>query len=125
MPDGRKIDFVIDRGADNLYVEVKTVHPNTADTDGAWQKYLARRGKHRPNVNFIVQKEWMGGAIYGNVFASRSHFLDYTREFETRLAAAKAIEQGPWYSRFLWKRIHLAQVPLGGLCRLLSTGRSS
>jgi hypothetical protein len=37
----------------------------------------------------------MGGAIYGNVFASRAHFLDYTREFETRLAAAKAIKPGP------------------------------
>ena len=112
LPDGRKIDFVIDRGADNLYIEVKTVHPNTADTDEAWQKYLARRGKHRPNVNFIVQKEWMGGAIYGNVFASRSHFLDYTREFETRLAAAKAIKQGPGIlvfcgNGFTWHKSHL------------------
>lgn len=24
LPDGRKIDFVIDRGNDNLYIEVKT-----------------------------------------------------------------------------------------------------
>ena len=36
----------------------------------------------------------MGGAIYGNVFASRSHFLDYTMDFETRLAAAQAIKPG-------------------------------
>jgi large subunit ribosomal protein L30 len=88
LPDGRKIDFVVDRGDDYLYVEVKTVHPNTADTDEAWQKYLKRSKNHRPNVMFIVQKEWMGGAIYGNVFASRGHFLDYALEFETRLAAA-------------------------------------
>lgn len=27
LPDGRKIDFVVDRGRDNLYVEVKTVQP--------------------------------------------------------------------------------------------------
>ena len=33
IPDGRKIDFVIDRGDDNLYVEVKTVRPRTADTE--------------------------------------------------------------------------------------------
>jgi large subunit ribosomal protein L30 len=95
LPDGRKIDFVVDRGDDNLYVEVKTVRPRIADTEEAWQKFTARREHHPANVNFIVEKEWMGGAIYGNVFASRAHFLDYTREFETRLAAAKAIKPGP------------------------------
>ncbi len=95
LPDGRKIDFVIDRGADNLYVEVKTVRPRTADTDEAWQKFLDRSEYHPENVNFMVEKEWMGGAIYGNVFSSRAHFLEYTMEFETRLAAAKAIKNGP------------------------------
>ena len=95
LPDGRKIDFVVDRGKDNLYIEVKTVRPRTADTEEAWQKFIARKKHHPDNVNFIVEKEWMGGAIYGNVFASRAHFLDYTREFETRLAAAKAIKPGP------------------------------
>jgi ribosomal protein L30 len=95
LPDGRKIDFVIDRGADNLYVEVKTVRPRTADTDEAWQKFLDRSEHHPENVNFMVEKEWMGGAIYGNVFSSRAHFLEYSMEFETRLAAAKAIKNGP------------------------------
>jgi ribosomal protein L30 len=95
LPDGRKIDFVVDRGSDNLYVEVKTVWPRTADTEEAWEKFIARRKHHPDNVNFIVEREWMGGAIYGNVFASRAHFLDYTRDFETRLASAKAIKPGP------------------------------
>lgn len=95
LSDGRRIDFVIDRGADNLYVEVKTVRPRTADTDHAWQKFLERSQHHPENVNFIVEKEWMGGAIYGNVFASRAHFLDYSLEFENRLATAKADKNGP------------------------------
>jgi hypothetical protein len=61
---------------------------------------------------FIVQKEWMGGAIYGNVFASRGHFLDYALDFEARLAAAKAIKQGPGIlvfcgSGFAWHKSHL------------------
>ncbi len=94
LPDGRKIDFVVDRGADNLYIEVKTVRPRAADTDAAWQKFLARRQRHPKHVNVIVEKDWMGGAIYGNVFASRSHFLDYTMDFEERLATAKAVKPG-------------------------------
>jgi large subunit ribosomal protein L30 len=47
LPDGRKIDFVVDRGADNLYVEVKTVRPRMEDTDEAWQKFVQRE-KHHP-----------------------------------------------------------------------------
>ena len=95
LPDGRRIDFVVDRGNDNLYVEVKTVRPRAADTDEAWSKFLKREKLHPKNVNVLLQKDWMGGAIYGNMFASRAHFLGYTRDFETRLAAAKAIKQGP------------------------------
>ena len=91
LPDGCKIDFVCDRGNDNLYVEVKSVRPRTPDTEEAWQKYLQRKQHHPPTAQFVTQKDWMGGAVYGNTFASRSHFLAYTRDFEVRLAAAKSI----------------------------------
>ena len=43
LPSKRKIDFVADRLRDNLYVEVKTVHPDTADTEEAWNNYLKLR----------------------------------------------------------------------------------
>jgi ribosomal protein L30 len=95
LPDDRKIDFVVDRGRDNIYVEVKTVRPRAPDTELEWQKFLDRQKYHPDNVHFMVEKEWMGGAIYGNAFASRSHFLEYAMQFETRLAAAKAVKQGP------------------------------
>jgi hypothetical protein len=95
ISDGRKIDFVADRGGDNAYIEVKTVHPDIADTEAAWENYLKRSRLHPPNANFIVKKEWMGGKLYGNTFASRSRFLEYTLDFETRLAAAKKIRPGP------------------------------
>jgi len=94
LPDGRKIDFVADRGDDNLYVEVKTVRPRTADTEDAWKKYLSLKEHHPDNVHYITKKEWRGGAIYRNEFVSRSRFLEYTLHFEERLAAAKAIKAG-------------------------------
>lgn len=95
LPDGRKIDFVVDRGEDNLYVEVKTVRPQTADSDAAWEKFLRVKEHHPKNVNYIVTKEGMGGAIHGKEFAARARFLEYTMAFEERLAAAKAIKPGP------------------------------
>ncbi len=95
LPGGRRIDFLAERTDDNLYVEVKTVHPRTDDSDAAWDKYLRARAYHPENVHVIVEREQMGAALYGFSFASRSHFLDYTLSFETRLAAAKLQRQGP------------------------------
>jgi hypothetical protein len=95
LPSGRKIDFVADRLRDNVYVEVKSVHPNAQDTEDAWQLYLKRRKRHPENADFVTHKDWMGGQIYGNAFASRSRFLEYTLDFEQRLAEAKKIREGP------------------------------
>jgi large subunit ribosomal protein L30 len=94
LPDGRRIDFVVDRGEDNLYVEVKTIRPNIADDEKTWQKYLRRKQYHPKTVEYIVTREGMGGRIYGNAYASRGRFLEYTRSFEARLRAAKDIRPG-------------------------------
>ena len=95
LADGRKIDFVVDRGKDYLYVEVKTVRPKTKATAEAYQKYEERRKRHPKNVDFVVDPRWEGGAVYGDSFASRAHFLEYTMAFEERLEAAKLVQPGP------------------------------
>jgi hypothetical protein len=46
-------------------------------------------------VDYVVTREGMGGAIHGNEYASRSRFLEYTMEFEERLAEAKKKRRGP------------------------------
>jgi ribosomal protein L30 len=92
--DGRKIDFVVDRGDDNLYVEVKTVHPRVVDDQAAFEKFVERRQHHPKNVEFIVHPERAGGAVHGNEFAARGRFLEHTRAFEARLTAAKGIKRG-------------------------------
>jgi hypothetical protein len=112
LPSKRKIDFVADRLRDNLYVEVKTVHPETADTEEAWADYLRLRQHHPEHADFIVHKDWMGGKLYGNTFASRSKFLDYTKAFEERLAEAKNVKFGPGVLAFCgngvrWHRSNL------------------
>jgi hypothetical protein len=71
---------VADRGRDNAYIEVKTVHPDIADTEAAWENYVKRRELHPKHADFIVKKDWMGGKLYGNTFASRSRFLEYTMD---------------------------------------------
>jgi len=112
LPDGRRIDFLAERADDNIYVEVKTVHPRADDREAAWGRYLRLRAHHPENVRVVVERENMGAALYGLEFASRSHFLDYSLSFETRLAAAKARTQGPGIlvfcgNGFAWHRSQL------------------
>ena len=76
-------------------MEVKSVHPNVQDTEAAWEQYLKRRQRHPENADYVVHKDWMGGRLYGNAFASRSRFLEYALDFETRLAEAKQVRDGP------------------------------
>src|SRR5262249_15965393 len=56
LPSGRRIDFVVDRGADNLYVEVKTVRPNAKDDDEAWGKFLHLKKHHPATLDYVVTK---------------------------------------------------------------------
>ena len=95
LPSKKKIDFVVERSDDNLYVEVKSVCPAAVDSDQTWQKYLTLRKHHPQNANMIVRKDWMGGMIYANTFASRSKFLQYSIAFEERLEEAQGVKIGP------------------------------
>jgi hypothetical protein len=94
IPDGRRIDFVVFGASENTYIEVKTISPQADDSDSNWQKQVARSKRHPENVHNIVSKEWLGAQIYENSFRARGHFLDYTRQFETRLAAANTVHAG-------------------------------
>lgn len=112
LSDGRKIDFVIDRGVDNLYVEVKTVHPTTKDSRSAWEAFLRRKQHHPETLDYQASRESMGGMIYANEFKSRAHFLEHTLAFEERLSAARAIKPGPGIlvfcgGGFEWRKLNL------------------
>lgn len=71
------------------------VRPNIADTEESWNLYEERRKLHPKNAQFIAHKDWMGGRVYGNTFASRAKFLEYALDFEQRLAEAKKVRCGP------------------------------
>jgi hypothetical protein len=120
LPSGRRIDFVADRGRDNVYIEVKTVHPEIADSERSWADYVKRRKLHPANADFITHKDWMGGQIYGNTFASRSRFLEYTMDFRGTPGRGEENQGRPGPIGILWKRSPLATIEPGRLCGLLS-----
>lgn len=95
--DDRRIDFVVPAMEGEsfcLYIEAKTVRPAAKDSEGNWEKYQKRKGLHTKNVTYYVERRWLGAQIYGNSFSVRSKFMEYTRDFETRLAEAKKCSRG-------------------------------
>ena len=95
LPSGRKIDFVANRKADRLYVEVKSVHPRAVDSEATWNRYLELRQHYPADVEVLLEQDGLGGQIHANLVASRSKFLAYALDFESRLQEAKGIVDGP------------------------------
>ena len=82
LPDGRKIDFVADRGRDNAYIEVKTVHPDIADNEAAWENYLKRRKLHPQNV--IKKTRAESAKIDPQFIRARGNFINRGPAFLAR-----------------------------------------
>ncbi len=93
--DSRRIDFVTCKAnGENLFIEVKTVRPNTKDCQESWGKFKKRRELHTYGTHYIAMPEWNGGKIAGDSFSARSKFMEYTRAFETKLAEARESQPG-------------------------------
>jgi hypothetical protein len=95
LADGPKFDFALRESGDRtVYVEVKTVEPRTEDDNRNRQKVLRRQQHVSPGNQYVVAKEWMGAAIFGNSFSARSSFMAYTLETEAKLSAQVAARPG-------------------------------
>jgi hypothetical protein len=69
---GAKFDFVFaEANGQSLFVEVKTVSPQTTDDDTNWRKATYRGRRLSQGTHFVVDQDAMGAAIFGNSFAAR------------------------------------------------------
>lgn len=84
----KTIDFVLqETGGRVTLVDAKTIKPQPRDR---WDQYerAIKEGWLPTNVQFILEQEWQDGEFWHSAFASRSRFLEYTLEFEQKLAAS-------------------------------------
>jgi hypothetical protein len=89
----RKIDFRVHLSDGScLYVEVKTIHPQMLNR---WDAYVATvsRDLLPDNVNAHFEEEWLGGELWHLTTAARSKMLDYTLDFEGKLASCSPDEE--------------------------------
>ena len=86
---GKTIDFLV-RPKDNpdqrIFYDVKTVHPEPHD---AWEQYqrFTTKGWWAPKTELTLERDWMGGEIAHDKFASRVRFIEHTFDLEAKIAA--------------------------------------
>lgn len=109
----RTIDFLVHPATANarIFYDVKTIQPEERD---AWERYQRAmdEGRFTPNTELVLDREWMGGEIAHELFASREKFLEYTLELEAKIRQVAGGDQT--YFRivfcgdgFQWRRDHL------------------
>ena len=81
------IDFVAySRHKRKLFVDVKTIAPRRFDR---WGQYRELRGKLQKGTDIALSRNWLGGELWHDAFASRSRVLEYTLELEEKITALK------------------------------------
>jgi hypothetical protein len=83
----KSIDFLATSGDLKVYVDVKTIKPVATDRWEQFEKAQAE-GWLPGNVNIMLEKEWLGGELWHNMFAARSRMLEYSLELEQKIAEA-------------------------------------
>lgn len=88
--DGASIDFqIVCPDGTTIFLEVKTVHPRSEDSERNWDRHQDRKKYIPNNIVYGVEKDSLGAEIAQNDFAARSKFMEYTQEFEAKLELAK------------------------------------
>lgn len=71
-----------------VFIDVKTIKPVPKDRWEQFEKAL-KEGWLPDNMKLMFSKEWLGGELWHNRFATRSRMLEYTLELEQKIADCK------------------------------------
>lgn len=85
----KSIDFRATTGDDHaIFIDVKTIQPQVKDR---WEQFeRARREGWLPeNVRVVLEKGWLAGELWHDMFAARSRMLEYTLQLEAKIRDGK------------------------------------
>jgi hypothetical protein len=96
LPDSPKIDFVVHSGRDQPLCRGEgPLRPRSTDNDQRSAALLLTGRSTTQRMSNYSSKRMDGRRHLRELSKSRSHFLDYARDVETRLQAAQAIKPDP------------------------------
>ena len=81
----KSIDFrASSKNGTTVFVDVKTIKPEPKDRWDQFERAL-KEGWLPNNIVVALSKEWLGGEIWHQMFASRARMLEYTLELEVKI----------------------------------------
>lgn len=109
----KSIDFRADVDEEKtVFVDVKTLKPQDIDRWNQYEKAV-QEGWFPKNVEVLLSKDWLGGNLWHNRFASRSRMLEYALELEQKIRECKLASEKTRFvlalcgDRFHWRKDQL------------------
>jgi hypothetical protein len=85
----KKIDFSCKLDDDErvLFIEVKTIRPDSSDADSGWRQFerVTGEGLLSPGTEVELHREWLGGELWHHMYAAREKFLEHAQALETTI----------------------------------------
>jgi hypothetical protein len=92
----KSIDFRASSDEVTVYIDVKTIAPRPTDR---WDQFVAFEQQRRfpERMVFILEREWLGGELWHNMFASRARMLEHTLALEKKISDANLAATGTFF----------------------------
>lgn len=81
----KSIDFRGTIAEGTVYVDVKTIQPSPTDRWGQFVTFEAQK-RFPERVLVLLEKEWLGGELWHNLYASRERMLEHTLGLERKIS---------------------------------------
>jgi hypothetical protein len=92
----KSIDFRAGSDEVTVYIDVKTIAPRPTDR---WDQFLTfdQQDRFPERMIFILEKEWLGGELWHNMYASRARMLEHTLALEKKISDANLAAEGTFF----------------------------
>lgn len=118
----KSIDFRAGSGEVTVHIDVKTIAPRPTDR---WDQFLTfeQQGRFPERMIFFLEKEWLGGELWHNTFASRARMLEHAIALEKKIADANLAATNTFFVlAFCGREFHWRQSKLEDFVSFYRTG---
>ena len=96
-PSGRSIDIEFVCDDQILLFDIKTIHPDKIDR---WDDFVNKKEKGIIDGHITMYKNHLGGEFWHSMIASRTKFIEYTLEFESKIREHQSKEKTSYIMLF-------------------------
>lgn len=122
----RSIDIVTILNKKKFYLDIKTVHPcmNPKDIDKKWAEYEKAYNKYLKG-EVTLFRDGFGPELWHNMIASRTKFIDYTKDLEDKIDEYNKPDDGYYFMVFCGNNFDWTKDELEDFVEYYLTGKAT